>query len=474
MGARKRGGPAGKSVMHRRPQLILVLAVLWVSSAFWGRADGSPMTAVERTVLSNGLVILVSEEHSLPSVTFQLLLEAGSRFDPPGREGLANLTAKSILLGTATLTASQINERLDFFGASLSTTTSKDFMTMVLTILKKDLDKGFGLFLETLIRPVFPVDEVTKEIQRTIGLIKSEEDKPAVAAKRAFEKALFMGNPYGHPVKGTPESLIRLAREAVLRFHKNHYLPNKAILAITGDITAAEVRTGIVPKLESWQKGNAPLIPFQETYFKGPTTIRINRVLTQANILIGSEGISRSNPDFYALTVMNYILGGGGFNSRLLQEIRGKRGLAYSVSSAFDAPKYPGSFQIELQTKNASAGEAISVVIGEMKKIQKDLVSEKEIGGAKKYLIGNFPLRIDTQAKLANFLVQAEYYGLGPDYPQRYPSLISAVTREDVQRAAKRYLNPDDAVVVIVGNMKEARFDTPVHSDCMNGKKPVR
>ena len=153
---------------------------------------------------------------------------------------------------------------------------------------------------------------------------------------------------------------------------------------------------------------------------------------------------------------MNYILGGGGFGSRLFEEIRVKRGLAYSVVSYFVSGKYPGSFQIRLQTRNASAREAISVLQEEMERIRGQLVSKKELEKAKRYLVGSFPLRLDTQAKLADFLTQIEYHGLGLDYGGRYPSYINAVTREDVLRVAKSYLHPENAILVIVGNLEEA------------------
>jgi zinc protease len=156
---------------------------------------------------------------------------------------------------------------------------------------------------------------------------------------------------------------------------------------------------------------------------------------------------------------MNYILGGGGFVSRLVEEIRNKRGLAYSVASFFDAGKYPGSFQIILQTKNSSAREAIALSLQEMERIQKEGVSEKELEGAKKYLIGSFPLRLDTQGKLANFLTQIEYFGLGLDYPEKYPNLIKSITREQVLRVAKKYLQPKNTILVVVANLKEAGMD---------------
>ena len=156
---------------------------------------------------------------------------------------------------------------------------------------------------------------------------------------------------------------------------------------------------------------------------------------------------------------MNYILGGGGFSSRLVEEIRNKRGLAYSVASFFDPGKYPGSFQISLQTKNSSAREAIALSLQGVERIRKELVSEKELEGAKKYLIGSFPMRLNTQAKLTNFLTQVEYYGLGLDYPEKYPSLIRSITREEVLRVAKKYLHPKNLILVVVANLKESGME---------------
>ena len=169
----------------------------------------------------------------------------------------------------------------------------------------------------------------------------------------------------------------------------------------------------------------------------------------------------RDNPDYYSLSVMNYILGGGGFGSRLTEEIRVKRGLAYSVVSFFGAEKYQGSFQIVMQTKNPSAREAIDLALKEMELIRKEPVSEGDLRRAKAYLIGSFPLRIDTQSKLANFLAQVEYYGLGLDYPERYPSLINSVSREGVLRVGRAYLHPEQVILVVVGNLKEAGMESP-------------
>jgi zinc protease len=419
----------------------------------------SAMPPVQRTLLPSGLVLLVGEEHSLPFVTLQLLIDSGSRRDPSGEEGLASLTAKGLLLGTSERTVNQVNEELDFMGASLNSSSGKDYVTLSLRILKKDLDKGFDLFMEVLTKPTFPEEEINREVEKTLAAIQSEEDQPEEVAEKAFLKALFLNSPYGHPVEGTKESVSRITREGIVRFYRSYYHPHSAILTVVGDITDAEIKTKLIPRLEKWPMGVIAKLPFATTFEKGQKTVKIDRPITQANVIVGHAGVSRENPDFYALTVMNYILGGGGFASRLMEEIRNKRGLAYSVASFFDPGKYPGSFQIVLQTKNASAKEAISLSLQQMERIRKEFVSEKDLEAAKKYLIGSFPMRLDTQGKLANFLSQVEYYGLGLDYPKKYPSLIRSVTREEILRVAKKYLHPKKYVLVIVANLNEAGME---------------
>jgi zinc protease len=188
------------------------------------------------------------------------------------------------------------------------------------------------------------------------------------------------------------------------------------------------------------------------------TEVEIDKSLTQSNVILGHRGITRGNPDYYAVLVMNYILGGGGLTSRLAEEIRGKRGLAYSVDSTFDAKKYDGSFQISLQTKSASTKEAIKAATEAMVRIRTEEVTERELDSAKRYLVGSFPQKLSTQGRIATFFSQVEYLGLGLDYADRYPSLINSVTRDAVLRVAKTYLHPDALVTVVVANLKDAGF----------------
>ena len=414
---------------------------------------------VQRVVLANQLVLLAGEDHSLPFVTLQLLTDSGARKDPLCKEGLAHLTARGLLWGTSKRDLATIYQELDFMGASLTSFSGRDYATLTLRVLKKDFDKGLGILTDVLTQPTFPVDELRREVEKTLASIQAAEDDPENVAEKEFLKTLFPNSRYGHPIEGTKESLKRITREDLFEFYRRYYHPNNGILVIVGDITRDEIRSRVLPQFEAWPSEKGPEERFVVAFSDQKKTIKIDRSITQANIILGHRGVSRDNPDYYALTVMNYILGGGGFSSRLFDEIRVKRGLAYSVASYFDPGRFPGSFQIVLQTKNASAREAIALSLQEMERIRKEPVSEKELEGAKKYLMGSFPMRLDTQGKLVNFLGQVEYFGLGLNYPDAYPSIIQAVTREDVLRVAKTYLHPESIILVVVANLNEAKVD---------------
>jgi zinc protease len=449
------------------PQTMKLSSVLWLClsllcSLGLPQRAALAMPLVQRLVLPNQLVLLVSEEHSLPFVTLHLLINAGSWRDPPGEEGLASLTVKGLLLGTSIRTGTAMQEDLDFMGASLSTAVWKDYATLNLQVLKKDLDRGLELLLEVLTQPIFPDDELHREVEKTLATMQAEEDQPEEVADKAFQQALFPASPYGHPVEGTPASIVKLRRDAIVRFYQSYYRPNNVILAVVGDSSAEEVRTKLSARLSAWPVGDIPAARFISTFASGPQTLTIDRDQAQAHIILGHIGISRDNPDFEALSVMNYLLGGGGFASRLVEEIRDKRGLAYSVASVFEAGKFPGAFQIVLQTKNASASEAISLALQQMERMRSELVPAGELEAAKKALIGSFPRRLATQAQLATFAARAEYYGLGLDYPAQYPALIASITNLDVRRVAQTYLQPQHSICVLVANLREADMQPPV------------
>lgn len=409
-----------------------------------------------RTTLANGAVVVTSEQKALPMVTMSLLIEGGARLDPAGREGLANLAAQLLTYGTKNHTAVQLSEALDFLGASLTTGCTEETVTINFTLLKKDLDEGLRLLAEVLTEASFPPEEIERRKQAVIAGIRAQEEQPGQIAEVKFLETLFPKSPYGRRVEGSPDSVKNIDRAGLLAFYENELRPDRAIFAVVGDVSQQEIVEKLNAALRPWQKKPAAKLPPPNAVPGAPAFIKINKQLTQANIVLGHAGVPRNHPDYYAVQVMNYILGGGGFSSRMMDSIRNERGFAYSVYSQFDPGKYTGSFQVVMQTKNESAGEAIKIAVAEIRKMREQGVTDSELNEAKDYLIGSFPLRFDTNRKVAAFLSQVEFYGLGLDYPDRYPEIIRKISREDVLRAATTYLHPEKLITVVVADQSKA------------------
>ena len=409
----------------------------------------------QRSVLGNGMILLTSEQRALPMVSIELLIDAGSRHDMPKQEGLANLTARLLTYGTQRRTALQISETLDFIGAGLSAGCGEDLASVSMTVLKKDLATGLELLAEVLTQSTFPQEEIDRQKQSIIASIKAREENPGDIAQRRFAAALYPQSPYGRPVEGSEASVKGLEPQSLRAFYERYYRPNRTILSVVGDVSHQEIARALNQAFRSWPKGEPATAPLAPSKVGPGETLQVNKDLTQANIILGHAGVGRENPDYYAIQVMNYILGGGGFSSRTLDSIRNERGLAYSVYSYFSAEKGHGTFELVMQTKNETALEAIRIAKAEIRRMREDLVTEEELSDAKDYLTGSFPLRFDTNRKVANFLAQVEYFQLGLDYPDRYADLIGKVTREDVQHVAQKYLKPEALITVIVANQKK-------------------
>ena len=434
-------------------KILLIFTALLALATLAPRADAGMVP--KRSVLSNGMVLLTSEQRALPMVALELLIDAGSRHEPAQQAGLANLTSKLLTYGTKKRNALQISETLDFVGAGLSTSAGENVASVSLTILKKDLAVGLELLAEILTASTFPQEEIDRQKQTVIAGIRAQEEDPGSVAGRAFAAALFPQSPYGRPVEGSEASVKGLQAQSLKDFFSRYYRPNRSIMAVVGDVSETEITQALNKALRPWSKGVEGSAPPAPSQIGAVQTLRITKDLTQANIILGHAGVPRGHPDYYAIQVMNYILGGGGFSSRAMDSIRNERGLAYSVYSFFGAEKSHGSFQFVMQTKNESAEEAIRIAREELRKIREEPVSEQELNDAKEYLVGSFALRFDTNRKVASFLTQVEYFGLGLDFPDRYSELVRKVSREDVQRVAKQFLQPDKIITVIVGNQKK-------------------
>jgi zinc protease len=413
----------------------------------------------KRIVLENGMVLLLSERHELPLVTVNMAIKAGSVTEPPDKPGLAALTAGLLMQGTAKRTASQINREIDFIGGSLGVSGGDDQAGANLRVLSKDLATGLDLLADVLMNPVFDQKEIDRKVKETLASIKQEKEEPEVVAGEAFSKAVFGRHPYGRTNDEVAAFLPGVKRQDIVDLYQRRYGARNCIIAVVGDVTEKEIVSLLNEKFLGWKQGEsaAPSLPAPPKIRKLAVT-KLNKNITQANIAMGHVGIRRENPDFYAVMVMNYILGGGGFSSRLVDNIRDNRGLTYDVHSMFAAQKEPGAFRIWTQTKSESANEAIAEILKELDRIRTEPVTDKELADAKAYLTGSFPLRMDTSAKIAGMLTNIEIYNLGLDYPDRYAALITAVTKNDILRVAKKYIDPRKMVIVVLGDQEKIQL----------------
>ncbi|MEW6109638.1 MAG: pitrilysin family protein [Nitrospirota bacterium] len=432
--------------------LTLCFIVLFVS-----RPAISARQIASREILPNGITLLHAERKSLPIVTVVVAIKAGSVVEPPGKAGLANLTVELLNEGTKKRSSKDISEEIEFVGGTLDASGGSDYITVTLSVLKKDLALGFDILSDIIINPAFSYDEM----ERLKSIIKSsiirQKEEPHEVASKAFLKAVYGDHPYGRPVEGTEETIENITRQDIVNFHSAYYVPNNTIMSVVGDVSSNELKSLIDTYMRGWKKAEIKDPALPDLNFSDKTrVIKIDKKITQSNIIIGHLGIKRDNPDYYAVSVMNYILGGGGSASRLMDNIRENRGLSYDVYSFFSAGKYAGNFQAGLQTKNQTANEAITEILKEMERMRTQPVTDKELEDAKAYLTGSFPLRIDTNSKIAGFLIGVEFFDLGLDYVNGYKKFINSVTKDDILRVSRKYLDPDHYILIVVGDLEKA------------------
>ena len=423
---------------------VIILLLL----AFPAHAAG-PLA--EREILLNRAVLLVAERPAIPIVVLRVSVPAGSVHDPADGLGLANLTATLLTRGTTRRSGPELDRAIEFVGGSLEAGAGRDGATVTLSVLKKDLSLGLDLLAEVLQQPVFPPDELARKVADIQGALRRSEQSPETLAGRALGPMIFPGHPYGRPSAGTIESVGKLTREQVVAFYRLHYRPDGASIVAVGDVTVVEIRQALMQRLSGWSAPPSALPPVPKP---APTaraeTRTIKRDLSQTTVLLGRPSIRQDDPDYFPLAVATYVLGGGSA-SRLYTRVREERGLAYSVYSTVQPGRYGSSYVVSLQTRTDSVALAVQLAREEMARIGREPIAEAELELAKSYLIGSFPLRLDTSGKLAGFLGAVEENGLGLDYPDRYRERIGRVTVADVRRVAAKYLDPGTFSSVMVG-----------------------
>jgi zinc protease len=415
----------------------------------------------QKSKLDNGLSIIMVEHHELPVVAIELLVKAGSAHDPQERFGLAHLVAQTIREGTRSKDSLEISEEIDFIGGSLSVDCEYDSTSITTTALVKHFKTILDLLFEVARFPAFQSKDIEFHRDKAITSVLREKDDKASIAGRHFSEMLYGAHPYAHPPIGTVEGLKAISKNEIIHFHKTNYLPNNSILTVVGDINPANTLAAIKETFGDWKKGNVqelilPSIPEINGY-----KIRIidKPDLTQTEIRLGHPGITRDDPDYFPIMLLNYILGRGPA-SRLYTRVRAEKGLTYGANSRFAMRKLQGPFYIRTYSKNETAIETLRLVLDELKKLKSNGVTKEELDSAKSYFVGHFPLSMETPAQIAAKIIDQEFYGLPEDYLNKYLDNIKAVSMEDIDRAIKRILDPGNIVITLVSRAEDIMEET--------------
>ncbi|HEY1910078.1 MAG TPA: pitrilysin family protein [Vicinamibacterales bacterium] len=407
-----------------------------------------------RTRFDNGASLLVKRATTTPAVSINLAIRAGSIADPTGWPGTTWLLSRTIDRGAASRSAAVIAEELDSRGITLTINVTRHLFSLVCTCLAEDFEPVLALLADIVTSPSFPEEELATRKGEVITAIRQDDDSPMVRALEELMSMLYPGgHPYGRRTKGSIDIVERLTREQVVRLHAERFAPGELTAAIVGDVDPAHAEAVAARVFGDWKKPSPASIALAPA--AGATT-RARRTIpmmnkSQADIAYGFITIARSDPDYYAYWLMNVVFGQYAMGGRLGDSIRERQGMAYYASSSFDANVVPGPLAIRAGVSPANVDKAIASIDEEIVRLVRDGVTEQELDESRRYLIGSIPRALETNAAIATFLQTSEFFGLALDHDTRLPGLLSAVTLDDVNRAARTALDPGRATVVIAG-----------------------
>jgi len=411
---------------------------------------------VEKQQLANGIKLYLKEDHELPLVELTLLIGGGSIHDPLGKTGLSQLFAAALESGGAgDLSPAELETELEAMAADLSVTSSAYSYEIDLSLQQRDLQRGIEILADLLRRPRF--DDARLELSRKQMLdgIRRQNDDPGSIAGRLLAKAVFPGHPFG----ASPQIPVveKLSRADLLALHRRYFHPDNLWLAVSGDVKKDELIRLLQRNLGDWPAGKTPELSLPSLPAAPAGRILVaDKAIPQTTILMGHQGINKDNPDMYALRVADYILGGGGFNSRMMREIRSDRGLAYSVYSYFQVGRLlPGQFIAGSETKTESTVKVVTLMRRLIQQMIDEPVSAAELELAKQSLINSFIFAFADIHSVVSRRVRLDYYHYPEHYMEDYQDKIAAVTVADVQRVAHQYLHPEQLQMVLVGDSRE-------------------
>ncbi len=429
--------------------LVAVLALLTALFALPATA-GLP---IQNWTSASGARVYFVENHDLPILDISVSFPAGGSYDNRDKAGSAALTQGLLALGAGGLSDDQIASRFAELGAQLGGDFDLDRAGLKLRTLSSERERSgaVALFATLLQQPDFPASVLEREKARTIAGLREALTQPESISEKAFSAALYGSHPYGNDEAAEPETVEKVTRDDLNAFYRAHYTRSGAVVAVIGDLTRAQAEQLAEQLTAKLPDGSAPAAIPPVPLPQQPVEKRIPHPAAQSHILLGYPGIKRIDPDYFPLYVGNYTLGGGGFVSRLTDEVREKRGLAYSVYSYFMPMREAGPFQIGLQTKREQTGQALALVRETVKKFVKEGPTEQELKAAKDNLVGGFALRLDSNAKVLDYLEVIGFYGLPLTWLDDYVANVKKVTVAQIKDAFARRIKPDDMVTVVVG-----------------------
>lgn len=407
------------------------------------------------TELSNGLKVVIFENRRLPLINFRIAFFSGDADESSDDIGLTSALASMLNEGTQNYSSRQLAEEIEKLGASIGASSSADFTSVSASGLSLYTSDIFRLMAETVLLPTFPEDELNLFRQNTIEGLKFQRSQADFLATEQIARILYGDHPYGI-VSPKPSDVEKITRAKLLEFHKQKFIPNNAILIIVGDVDKDEILEETKRHFGGWAQGDV------KTLTDKNFSERVNKTLTivdrsgsaQSNIVLGNLAIERTNPDYFPVILMNQVLGAGA-SSRIFMNLREEKGYTYGAYSRFDTKKHSGEFEATAEVRTAVTGDSLKEFFYELNRIRDEKVSDEELQDAKNFLAGVFPIRAETQEGLTNLIVSQKLYDLPEDYLQTYRDNVNSVTIEDVQRVAKKYIQPDKIAIVIVGDGEE-------------------
>ncbi len=431
--------------MSRGALVSVLLAALWLAA---------PARAIEiqRVISGEGIEVWLVEEHSIPLIAIEVAFRGAAALDAPGKEGVAYMVSGLLDEGAGEYEALAFQKRLEDRAIRLGFDAGRDTFTASMKTLTEHRDEAFRLLGLALSAPRFDAPAVERIRRQILAILARQAEDSNAVAGRAWSETVFDGHPYGRALEGTPDSVAALAADDLRAYVRDRFARDNMMIAVVGDIDAATLAALLDVAFAALPEEARPyrvpeITPRTEAGIKV-----IRRSVPQSVILFGHAGIKRDDPDWYAASVMNYVLGGGGFSSRLVNEVREKRGLAYSVSSSLRAYDHSGLFMGSAGTENARAAETIALISAEIRRMHEGGVTATELDDAKTYLTGSYPLNFSTSGRIASQLVGIQLEQLGIDYVDRRNSYIEGVTIAQIKRVAGRLLLPDKLFWVVVGD----------------------